>query len=73
MLLDSAHVKIVTQKGDCNPIAPSTGDKSQLTVVARISAEGEVSGTGYVMSAKVWIDQELLDGWFTNHFLNTHQ
>ena len=86
MPLDTAHVKVVAQKGDRNPIAPSSGDKSQITVVACISAggsfmppmvildrktlppyftEGEVPGTGYGLSTKGWIDQELFDGWFT--------
>ena len=32
-------------------------------------ADGEVPGTGYGLSAKGWIDQELFDGWFTDHFL----
>ena len=90
MPLASPHVKIVTRKGDRNPVAPSSGDKSQITVVACVSAagsfmppmvildrktlpprftEGEISGTGYGLSAKGWIDQELFDGWFTDHFL----
>ena len=30
--------------------------------------EGEISGTGYGLSANGWIDQELLDGWFIDHF-----
>ena len=28
MPLDGAHVKMFTQKGDCNPTAPSSGDKA---------------------------------------------
>ena len=40
MPLDAPHVKIVAQKGDRNPIAPSSGDKTQVTVVACVSASG---------------------------------
>ena len=90
MPLNAVHVKIVTRKGDRNPIAPSSGDKSQITVVACVNAagsamppmvildrktlpprftDGEIPGTGYGLSAKGWIDQELFDGWFTDHFL----
>ena len=40
MPLDAGHVKVVTHKGDRNPTAPSSGDKTQLTVVACVSAAG---------------------------------
>ena len=40
MPLDPPHVKVVTQKGDHNPTAPSSGDKAQITVVACVSAGG---------------------------------
>lgn len=90
MPLDPGHVKVVTRRGDRNPVAPSAGDKSQITVVACVNAagcfmppmvildrktlpprfaEGEVPGTTYGLSAKGWIDQELFDGWFTDHSL----
>ncbi len=90
MPLDPEHAKVITRKGNCNPIAPSSGDKSKITVVACVNAagsfmppmvilncktlpprftEGEVPGIRYGLSAKGWIDQALLDGWFTDHFL----
>ncbi len=31
---------------------------------------GEVPGTIYGLSAKGWIDYELFDVWFNNHFLH---
>ena len=40
MPLDGEHVKIVAQKGDRNPTAPCSGDKTQITVVACVSAAG---------------------------------
>ena len=38
--LDPPHVKCVTKPGKCNPIAPSSEDKTQITVVARVNASG---------------------------------
>ena len=90
MPLSPKPVKSVFRKGDPNPVAISSGDKTQITVVACVSAsgscmppmvildrktlpprftEGEVPGTTYGLSKNGWIDQELFDGWFTNHFL----
>ena len=90
MPLDPKQVKGVFQRGVKNVLAPSSGDKTQITVVACISAagscmppmvildrktlppyfpNGEVPGTVYGLSTKGWIDQELFDLWFTNHFL----
>ena len=83
-------MKCVFECGVKNVLAPSSGDKTQITVVTCISASGncmppmvnqyrktlppyspnrEVPGTVYGLSTKGWIDQELFDLWFTNHFL----
>ena len=90
MPLAPKSIKCVFKKGDRNPVAPSSGDKTQITVVACVSASGscmppmvildrktlppcftigEVPGTIYGLSKNGWIDQELFEGWFTNHFL----
>ena len=59
MPLDATHVKVVTQKGDRNPIAPSSGDKSQITVVACVNAAGSF------MPPMVIIDRKTLPPHFT--------
>ena len=82
--------KGVHEVGSKNPITITSGDKTQITVVACVSAagyclppmviwdrktlspcltEGEVPGTIYGLSSKGWMDQELFDLWFNNHFL----
>ena len=38
MPMDPEHAKVVTIKGKCNPVAPLSGEKSQLTVVACVNA-----------------------------------
>ena len=90
MPLNPKPVKCVFKRGIKDPLAPSCGDKSQITIVGCISASGgctplmvildrktlppyftvgEVPGTIYGLSSRGWIDQELFDVWFTNHFL----
>ena len=59
MPLDATHVKVVTQKGDRNLIAPSSGDKSQITVVACVNAAGSF------MPPMVIIDRKTLPPHFT--------
>ena len=84
------QIKCVYNRGDKHPVAPSLGDKSQITIVACVSTlggsipqmviverkslppiftDGEVPGTVYGLSSREWIDQELFDIWFNNHFL----
>ena len=88
--LNPPSPKVVTSTEHPNPICIKSGDRSQVTVVACVSAagvclppmviwnrktfsaaltEGEVAGTMYGLSAKGWMDSELFDGWFRNHFL----
>ena len=90
MPLNPKPVKCVFNRGIKDPLAPSFGDKSQITIVGCIRASGgctppmvildrktlpqyftvgEVPGTIYGLSSRGWIDQELFDVWFTNHFL----
>ena len=52
MLLDSPHVKIVTRKGDRNPVAPSTGDKSQITVADCVSTAGSFMPPMVILDSK---------------------
>ena len=40
MPLDPSHVKVVAERGVRNPVAPSSGDKAQITIVACVSASG---------------------------------
>ena len=40
MPLDPPHVKCVSKRGERNPVAPSSGDKTQITVVACVNASG---------------------------------
>ena len=89
MPLDPESPKLVFKKG-CRASSVSTGEKTQITVVACASAAGfalppmviwdcqtlspeltigEVPGTIYGLSKKGWIDCELFDAWFINHFL----
>ncbi len=89
MPLDPKQMGCVYNRGDRNPLAPSSGVKSQITVVACVSSsgmcipsmvildrkilpayfsDGEVPGSIYGLSPKGWIDQELFDIWFCNHF-----
>lgn len=90
MPLNPKGVKCVANRGTQNLTAPSSGDKTQITVVAGVCASGscippmvildrktlppyftigEVPGTVYGLSNKGWIDQQLFDIWFCNHFL----
>ena len=87
--LDPKSPKLVFEKG-CHASCVTTGDKTQITIVACVSATGfsippmviwdrqslspeltigEVPGTIYGLSKKGWIDYELFDVWFNNHFL----
>ena len=73
-----------------NPVAISSGDKMQITVVGCVNAIGfcmplmvifdrktlgvgltehEIPGTFYGLSDRGWIDSELFNAWFHNHFL----
>ena len=52
MPLDAAHVKVVTHKDDYNPIAPSSGDKAQITVVACVSAAGSFMPPMVILDCK---------------------
>ena len=75
--------------GDHNAQAINSGDKSQITILACVSAGGhclppmviwdrkslsaeltkdEIPGTIYGLSDKGWIDHELFNIWFHNHF-----
>ena len=89
MPLDAKAPKVVAQKGGSVSVLGS-GDKTQITVVACISAAGfcvppmviwdrktlapeltlgEIPGTIYGLSSNGWMDQQLFDIWFSNHFL----
>ena len=57
--LDAPHVKIVSHKGDRNPTVPSSGDKTQITVVACVSAAGSF------MPPTVILDRKTLPARFT--------
>ena len=59
MPLDAGDVKIIAKKGDRNPTALSSGDKSQITVVAYASALGSV------MPPMVILDRKTLPPQFT--------
>ena len=60
MPLDPPHVKCVTKRGDRNPVAPSSGDKTQITVVACVGA------SGVCMPPMVILDRKTLPPRFTN-------
>ena len=86
---DAKSPKVVGRKGV--PVSSiGSGDKTQITLVACISAAGhcvppmviwdrkqlspeltcgEIPGTIYGLSSNGWMDQELFDIWFNNHFL----
>ena len=89
MPLDPKPPKVVTVRGSA-ACAIGSADKSQVTVVACVSAAGfsippmviwdrktlapeltvgELPGTIYGLSDKGWMDYELFDIWFSNHFL----
>lgn len=89
MPLDAKPPKLIAVRG-VPASAISSGDKTQITVVACVSAagycippmviwdrkilspeltHGEVPGTIYGLSKNGWMDMELFDLWFTNHFL----
>ena len=82
--------KIVTKKGEKHPIALSSNERTNITVLACCNAGGyaipplvifdrktlnpelilgEVPGTMYGLSDSGWIDSEIFETWFTNHFL----
>ena len=90
--LDYKPGKVVRAKGLKALNVATSGDKSQLTVLACASAsgyamppliifdrkrlkpdhtQGELLGTAYGFSKKGWIDSEIFDEWFEDHFL-TH-
>ena len=52
MPLNAAHVKVVTHKGDRNPMAPSSGDKIQVTKVACVSAPGSFIPAMVILDCK---------------------
>jgi hypothetical protein len=89
MPLDTKSPKVVAARG-VKVSSVGSGDKTQITVVACISAagycmppmviwdrkllspeltRGEVPGTIYGLSRNGWMDMELFDIWFNNHFL----
>ena len=89
MPLDPKAPKVVVERGSAAVIVGS-GNKSQVTIVACVSAagfcmppmviwdrktlapeltQGEVPGTIYGLSGSGWMDMELFDTWFSNHFL----
>ena len=57
MPLDRGHVKIVVQKGDRNPTAPTSGDKTQITVVACVSAAGSFMPPMVTLDCKTLLPQ----------------
>ena len=82
--------KVVAQVGQKHPYSVTSGDKSQITILACGSAAGytippmvifdrkslkpemtvgEVPGTFYGLSESGWMDSELFEEWFKNHFL----
>ena len=89
MPLDAKPPKLVAVRGAAVS-AIGSGDKTQITVVACVSAagycippmviwdrkflspeltHGEIPGTIYGLSKNGWMDMELFNLWFTNHFL----
>ena len=56
MPLDEGHVKIVAQKGDRNPTAPS-GNKTQTTMVACVSAAGSFMPLMVILDRKTLLPQ----------------
>ena len=60
MPLDGGHVKIVAQKGDRYPTAPS-GDKIQITVVACVSAAGSFMPPMVILDCKT-LPPQFTDG-----------
>ena len=90
--LDYKPGKVVSAKGLKALNVATSGDKSQLTVLACASAsgyamppliifdrkrlkpdhtQGELLGTAYGFSKKGWIDSEIFEEWFEDHFM-TH-
>ena len=88
--LDPKSPQIVCKRGQQHPSAISSGNKSQITVLACCNAAGyaipplvifdrkilkveltfgEVPETMYGLSSSGWIDSEIFDAWFQNHFL----
>ena len=82
--------KVVAGVGQRHPYAVTSGDRSQITVLACASASGytippmvifdrkhlqiemtlgEVPGTFYGLSESGWMNSELFQEWFQNHFL----
>ena len=59
MPLDPPHVKVVAERGVRNPVAPSSGDKAQITVVACVSASASC------MPPMVILDRKTLPPRFT--------
>ena len=59
MPLDPSHVKVVAEHGVRNPVAPSSGDKAQITIVACVSASGSC------MPPTVILDRKTLPPRFT--------
>ena len=58
-------VGCVSASGFCLPPMIIWDRQTMSTVLA----EGEVRGTIYGLSPRGWMDAELFDGWFCNHFL----
>ena len=50
--LDPKSVKCVYQRGIRNPLAPSSGDKSQIPVVARVNASGSCMPPMVILNRK---------------------
>ena len=57
--LDPPHVKVVAERGIRNPVAPSSGDKAQITVIVCVSASGSC------MPPMVTLDRKTLPLRFT--------
>ena len=89
MPLNPNPPKTIHKRGT-NAVRITSGDKSQITILACVNASGncippmviydrktlstemsngEIPGTIYGLSDKGWIDRELFNIWFNNHFL----
>ena len=78
MPLDPKSPKVAFEKGYCGISCLTNGDKAQITTVPIVMWDRhllspeltieEVLDIIYELSTKVWIDYELFNIWFTNHF-----
>jgi hypothetical protein len=89
--LSPKPLKVIAKKGSRHPMCITGQDKSQITVLACVSASGyaipplvifdrqtlreelvngEVPGTMYALSSSGWMNSEIFEAWFSNHFLS---